>query len=257
MSTVDKLNKVLETKQAIKEAIESKGQIVGDVFADYPAAIQNIEGGGGSGTFVVPGGMRFGYSNFEKFPENWDWSEFEKETNLSNAFHTNELLIALPNISPAPTSLNRCFASCKKLKRIDFSNWDTSNCTSMDSLFQYCNNLRSVGYFDTSKIKNFNSMFADCLMLRDVPQLNATSNTNSYSQYNSPLSNCNALRNFGGFKGINKTLYVDKAYSLSYESLLNIINGLAEGVSGQTLYLHQDLVNQLSDDDIAIATNKG
>ena len=70
MSTVDKLNKVLETKQAIKEAIESKGQIVGDVFADYPAAIQNIEGGGGSGTFVVPGGMRFAYSKIEKFPEN-------------------------------------------------------------------------------------------------------------------------------------------------------------------------------------------
>lgn len=72
MSTADKLSKLLETKEAIKQAIESKGQTVGDVFADYPAAIQNIEGGGGSGTFVVPGGMRFGYSKFEKFPENWD-----------------------------------------------------------------------------------------------------------------------------------------------------------------------------------------
>lgn len=71
MSTVDKLNKVLETKQAIKEAIESKGQTVGDVFADYPAAIQRIEGGGGSGTFVVPGGMRFSDSKtIEKFPDN-------------------------------------------------------------------------------------------------------------------------------------------------------------------------------------------
>jgi hypothetical protein len=28
-------------------------------------------------------------------------------------------------------------------------------------------------------------------------------------------------------------------------------------VNGQTLYLYQDLVNQLSDEDIAIATNKG
>lgn len=70
MSTVDKLNKVLETKQAIKEAIESKGQTVGDVFADYPTAIQNIESGGGSGTFVVPKEMKFAYSDITEFPEN-------------------------------------------------------------------------------------------------------------------------------------------------------------------------------------------
>ena len=58
-------------------------------------------------------------------------------------------------------------------------------------------------------------------------------------------------------KGINKSVHFSDNYCLSYESLLNIINGLADGVSGQTLTLHQDLVNQLSDDDIAIATSKG
>lgn len=70
MSTADKLNKLLETKEAIKQAIIDKGGTVGDVFAAYPAAIQNIQSGGGSGTFVVPSDMRFGYSTFEKFPEN-------------------------------------------------------------------------------------------------------------------------------------------------------------------------------------------
>lgn len=72
MSTADKLNKVLETKEAIKQAIIDKGGTVGDVFAEYPTAIQNIQGGGGSGTFVVPADMRFGYSNFTEFPEDWD-----------------------------------------------------------------------------------------------------------------------------------------------------------------------------------------
>lgn len=69
MSTADKLNKVLETKEAIKQAIIDKGQTVGDIFADYPAAIRNIEGGGGSGKFAVPAGMRFGYATIETFPE--------------------------------------------------------------------------------------------------------------------------------------------------------------------------------------------
>jgi hypothetical protein len=65
------------------------------------------------------------------------------------------------------------------------------------------------------------------------------------------------LRHFGGFKNLNKSIYVNNCHCLSYESLLNIINGLADGVSGQTLTLTQDLVNLLSDEDIAIATNKG
>lgn len=73
MSTADKLNKLLETKEAIKQAIIDKGGTVGDVFADYPTAIQNIQGGGGSGTFVVPAGMKFGNSDgITEFPENWD-----------------------------------------------------------------------------------------------------------------------------------------------------------------------------------------
>lgn len=71
MSTADKLNKLLETKEAIKQAIIDKGGTVGDVFADYPAAIQNIQSGG-SGTFVVPEGIKFAYSSVEEFPGNLD-----------------------------------------------------------------------------------------------------------------------------------------------------------------------------------------
>ena len=46
MSTADKLNKLLETKQAIKQAIIDKGVGVSNdtVFAEYPAKINAIEG---------------------------------------------------------------------------------------------------------------------------------------------------------------------------------------------------------------------
>ena len=56
---------------------------------------------------------------------------------------------------------------------------------------------------------------------------------------------------------MNKSFYCDPNNILSYKSLLNVLNGLADGVSGQTLTLNAVLVNQLSDDDIAIATSKG
>lgn len=123
MSTADKLNKVLETKEAIKQAIIDKGGTVGDVFAEYPTAIQNIQGGGGSGTFVVPGWMRFTYSNVTEFPEDWDWSEINKETDL-----------------------NHLFANCSKLKRAPKLKFeDLQNGSQM---FYYCTQLTDI---DTSE----------------------------------------------------------------------------------------------------------
>lgn len=45
-TTVDKLNKILDSKSRIKSAIESKGVVdVGDVLADYPDKIANIPSG--------------------------------------------------------------------------------------------------------------------------------------------------------------------------------------------------------------------
>lgn len=45
-TTADKLNKLIETKAAIKAAIEAKGVTdVGDKFSDYPAKIESIQSG--------------------------------------------------------------------------------------------------------------------------------------------------------------------------------------------------------------------
>ena len=280
MSTVDKLNKVLETKQAIKEAIESKGQAVGDVFADYPAAIQNIEGGGGSGTFVVPGEMRFAHSTFEKFPDNWDWSEIEKETDLNYLFSECSQLNNIPKIKFKDLQSGLYMFSGCKITDIDTSEWNTSNMTkadnmfnntrittspqmdtssvtTMNSMFSACAKLKEVENFDTSSAYKMESLFGNCSLLQTVSELDTSNVTTNFSAYNSPFYNCNTLRHFGGFKDLNGTMYLDKCYSLSYESIMNVINKLADGVSGKTLYLHRDLVNQLSDEDIAIATNKG
>ena len=122
MSTADKLNKLLETKEAIKQAIIDKGGTVGDVFADYPTAIQNIQGGGGSGTFVVPAWIKFAYSAVEEFPEDWDWSEFEEVTNVDFLFDACRSLKTVPklklnNLQSAKNMLDECRA----VKSIDTS----------------------------------------------------------------------------------------------------------------------------------------
>lgn len=257
MSTADKLNKLLETKEAIKQAIIDKGGTVGDVFAEYPTAIQNIQSG--SGTFVVPEGIKFAYSSVEEFPGNLDWSEVAQAADHSNRFYYCQKLTKFPKLTISnATNTSYMFGRCSAMKEIDMSNWDLSNVTNTSDMFSNCKLLKSIkwGEFNTSSNKNFNSMFAYCELLQSVPEMDFSSNTSTYSS-GSPFSSCYNLRNVGGLKGINKSINLNNIYSLSYNSLLNIINGLADGVSGQILTLHKDLVNQLTDDDIAIATNKG
>lgn len=178
------------------------------------------------------------------------------------------------------TELNETFLDCRNVKEIDVSGWNTENLSQMyktfyntglvenpqldtsnvyrfESLFDSCSNLKRVKNLNTSKATSLDKLFAYCYYLESVDELDASSVNYSSSTYNSPVYYCYLLRHFGGLKGIKYSWSANMTYSLSYESLQNIINGLADGVSGQTLYLYQDLVNQLSDDDIAIATNKG
>lgn len=134
---------------------------------------------------------------------------------------------------------------------------NTSKSTTVQEMFSNCSNLTDVKDFDTSSATSISSLFLYCSKLHTVSELDASKVTSNLSSYNTPFYNCENLRNFDGFKGLKVTMYLDRCYSLSYESLMNVINKLADGVSGKTLYLHQDCVNMLSDEDIAIATNKG
>lgn len=133
---------------------------------------------------------------------------------------------------------------------------DTSNITNMQNMFAQ-SKLEEVNGLDTSSATKLDGLFYYCENLKMVSEIDASKVTSNISQYSSPFYTCGKLINFEGFKGLKVSVYLDNCYSLSYESLMNVINKLADGVSGKTLYLSQDCVNQLSDDDIAIATNKG
>ena len=57
-TTADKLNKILNSKAAIKAAIEAKGVTdVGDVLADYPAKIASIQAGSGTDEYALESQM--------------------------------------------------------------------------------------------------------------------------------------------------------------------------------------------------------
>ena len=79
------------------------------------------------------------------------------------------------------------FNGMKYIKGIPF--YDTSNMTSLHSMFEDCSNLKTVPPIDTSNIINGYGTFSYCSSLRTVPQLNLLSATN----INSLFAYCNSL----------------------------------------------------------------
>ena len=77
------------------------------------------------------------------------------------------------------TSMNSMFYKCSKLTTLDLSSFDTSNVINMNSMFNSCNKLTTLDLsnFDTSKVTNFSSMFYSCSSLTTVPQLDTSKGT--------------------------------------------------------------------------------
>ena len=161
MSTADKLNKLLETKQAIKQAIIDKGVEVADdtKFADYPSKISSIESGSGEG-----GGDPYYEELFNQRTNNG--------TNISYLF--NKCTASELNLSGLDTSsvtdIQSLFSGCDKLTSLDVSHFITNNVTNMYYVFQGCYSLTSLDLsnFNTSKVTNMGYMLAYCNNLTTV-----------------------------------------------------------------------------------------
>ena len=101
-TTADKLNKVLQTKEAIRTAINNKGGtlIETDTFASYATAIDNIQSGSTNepititqnGTYTAPEGV--GYS-----PINVNVPSKEEETKSIGASFSASFLAKASNSS--------------------------------------------------------------------------------------------------------------------------------------------------------------
>ena len=62
------------------------------------------------------------------------------------------------------------FSSCTRLTSVDFTNFNTSNVTSMDYFFNYCVKLETanIALLDTSNVTNMSRMFALCNKVHDL-----------------------------------------------------------------------------------------
>lgn len=180
------------------------------------------------------------------------------------------------------SNMNYMFGNCQSLlsEDIDFSLLDFSNVTTMQYAFDKCYDLETIdlSYFKNNIVELFYNAFRNCSALKklDLSGLEM----DKADVLTNMFSNCTNLTELRGFKNLGKgytektrnyssyTLNLSACTKLTYESLMNVINNLYDlnltydVANGGTLY-RQSLVlgvtnlAKLTEEEIAIATNKG
>ena len=210
MATADKLNKLLDTKAAIKQAIIDKGVEVSDdtVFADYPAKISSIESGGNGDTTTYEhpdfyelrtnGGTNYKGLFYYYNGTSLDLSSFDTSnvTNMSYMFYYCQNLTSL-DVSNFDTSnvtdMSGMFNDCRNLTSLDVSSFNTTNVTSMSRMFYNCTNLTSLDLsnFNTSNVTTMSYMFYYCQNLTSLDVSNF--NTSNVWTIDNMFNNCTKL----------------------------------------------------------------
>ena len=164
MATADKLQKLLETKAAIRQAIVNKGVEVGEdvVFADYSNKIAEISGG--SDDFLA--------------------LRTNNNTNYNSlfAFYEGESIegfgIATWDTSNV-TNMNGMFQHCGSLTELDLSNFNTGNVRDISAIFVYCVSLETLDIrnFDLTRAFSYSYMIVECPKLHTLRLDNCSNDT--------------------------------------------------------------------------------
>lgn len=152
-TTAQKLNKILETKEAIRTAINNKGGTLTttDTFASYPSAIDSLPSGGN------------------------DWlKEF-----LDKSKNASYLFCGSTSARLTTWGYNLTYEILQKALKYE----TTSNVTNMHCMFISCENLNAIPLIDTSLVTDMGYMFSGCYRLEtiDISHMNITSSGNSKS----------------------------------------------------------------------------
>lgn len=213
-----------------------------------------------------------------------------KCTSFYNTFYNCSNLSAFSQDVSKGENFESTFYGCRKIKTIDL---DLSNATNTKNMFSGCSALTSAIIRNSNLATDFNSMFYACMNLKTVELStnSATSlgslffacnsltdvsllNCENVTSVSNMFLNCINLTNLGGFKDLGKaylttqsanygsyTLNISSSSYITHDSMMNIINNVydiaTKGCNPQKIKVNSTVLGRLSEEEIAIATNKG
>ena len=222
--------------------------------------------GGGSITdkYVVPNGMKFAYSALSDF-SNLDFSSVRDWDYMFYSCANLQTLDATGFDLSEETTLYQMFRNCTNLSSIITDGWDTSSIENMSRVFQGCTSLKSVdlSQWSTSSLANLAYIFSGCSGLNSVNMSGwdlSRLTTESLMRY--AFYECTSLTELDMdgviFPDYNIDMRLYDCTALTVESILSILNSLPqlEGHT-RTLFIGSTNIAKLTDEQKAIATNKG
>lgn len=273
MALMENVKRIKEAKAALKTAIKDKGVRVPDdaLLSEYPALVEKIETAADElapvyeAVFDTKTKSRTSFSEiFKGYKGEYlpgvgklDTSKVKIfKSTFADCTELTELDLSAWDISSAE-EIERMFQNTPKLTKLDVSTWKIpATVKSMYSMFYQCglNNMDFLKNWDVSNIKKMDNMIYSCKNLKSLDLSGwDVGNVISFGNF---CSFCDVLEDFKAPKNIKASIKFDYS-KLNYESLMSIINNLAPVETTQTLTIGSDLLNKLSAEDIAIATQKG
>ena len=188
-TTAQKLNKILETKEAIRTAINNKGGTLTttDTFASYPSAIDSLPSGGGGSLKTLLDATKSCYYLF---------SEYSGES-------VNDLISY--NDTENVNNMSYMFYYCSNLTTI--SQLDTSNVTNMSYMFRECTNLTTIPQLNTSSVLNMRHVFENCIHLTTIDITHMVTSNNGSFAYNCYSLTKFIIRNMFSIPSINSDAF--------------------------------------------------
>lgn len=182
--------------------------------------------------------------------------DLSNQTSLARMFEGQESLVDVPWMYTSNiTNFGQVFCYCKSLRKVP--NWDFSNANNFYLTFRGCEMKEIV--FDAPLATSYNSM---CVGIKALKILIDGTNCTNIDEFLGWYSEDMPTVNYLVVKNLKCNWTDGNGFAccpnITYESIVEQINQLADmnGTEGRTLKIHQNTMNLLSSDDIAIAVSK-
>ena len=220
------------------------------VNEDGSLSWQQKGAGGGMKAFFDAGGKCQG-STATTFDNAISFEDTSDLTDTIEIFYNCQKLTSVPLFDTRKvTDMSSMFSYCYELTSVP--SFDTSNVTNMTSMFAFCYELTSVPSFDTRNVTSMRAMFSGCSRLTSVPSFDTSNVTNMEYMFRS----CQKLETIH-FINIGANLDISESTLFTREALLEIIGNLKTVTTTKRLTMGTTNLAKLTEEDKAIATNKG
>lgn len=160
--------------------------------------------------------------------------------------------VSFPN-SDKTTNFYEVFSGCTNLTEVHALN--TSNAVSIADIFFRCSNLTSIPLLDTSKCTSMQAAFMHCRSLETIPAMDA-SNVSTAGGFHNIFGVCTSLKSILMY-GMKGSFDISSSTRFERSDLVTILNNLATITTSETLTMGETNLAKLTEEDKAIATNKG